>query len=361
MSSTIRTPCPSRSRPQNCTASQMDGSPNASPAWIVKWALARRYSNASRCRVGGTRPPRRRCRSRRRPRSRYATASSAISRERAAVRIAVSSGRDPDRAARGRAATSPCSNPSQHRLDDLAQREPAGPRAARGRTAPRRRRRRRRRGPRAHSRGDPRERVAGLHDGDGVGERLEVALQRAGVGGVDEPARQRLGVGRRQPVVADLAGELDDRRGAQRRRRGGRAAAPSAPGARPAPAASRGCPPGGRAGGPRGGSARSQHSLRQPSAEVRGPRPSALNRRPQMADARTMESHATVDDRAGHDHTEVIRPAAVLPNRAAVKVLTHLRWDDVSNRRGLERVGVGVAALRPAVGRHRRHPRRRAS
>lgn len=45
-----------------------------------------------------------------------------------------------------------------------------------------------------------------------------------------------------------------------------------------------------------------------------------------------MESPATVDDRAGRDHTEVIRPAAVLPNRAAVKVLTHLRWNDVSNR-----------------------------
>lgn len=32
------------------------------------------------------------------------------------------------------------------------------------------------------------------------------------------------------------------------------------------------------------------------------------------------------------EHTEVIRPAAVLPNEAAVKVLAHLRWDDVTNR-----------------------------
>jgi hypothetical protein len=30
------------------------------------------------------------------------------------------------------------------------------------------------------------------------------------------------------------------------------------------------------------------------------------------------------------DHTEVIRPAAVLPTRAAHQVLTHLRWADVS-------------------------------
>lgn len=32
------------------------------------------------------------------------------------------------------------------------------------------------------------------------------------------------------------------------------------------------------------------------------------------------------------DRTEVIRPAAVLPHRAAVEVLAHLRWADVSNR-----------------------------
>ncbi len=54
MSSTIRTPWPRRSAPHHWIASQMLGSPNASPAWIVKWAFSRRrYSNASRCRVGG--------------------------------------------------------------------------------------------------------------------------------------------------------------------------------------------------------------------------------------------------------------------------------------------------------------------
>ena len=54
MSSTIRTPWPSRSAPHHCSASQIDGRPNASPAWMVKCAFSRRrYSNASRCRVGG--------------------------------------------------------------------------------------------------------------------------------------------------------------------------------------------------------------------------------------------------------------------------------------------------------------------
>ena len=32
------------------------------------------------------------------------------------------------------------------------------------------------------------------------------------------------------------------------------------------------------------------------------------------------------------EHTEVIRPAAVLPTRTAITVLEHLRWADVSNR-----------------------------
>ena len=54
MSSMIRTPWPSRSAPHHWIASQIDGSPNASPAWMVKWEFSRwRYSNASRCRVGG--------------------------------------------------------------------------------------------------------------------------------------------------------------------------------------------------------------------------------------------------------------------------------------------------------------------
>ena len=54
ISSTIRTPCPNRSAPQNAMASWMDGRPNASPAWMVNRALlARMYSKASRWRDGG--------------------------------------------------------------------------------------------------------------------------------------------------------------------------------------------------------------------------------------------------------------------------------------------------------------------
>ena len=54
MSSTMRTPWPSRSAPHHCSASQIDGVPKASPAWMVKWKFSRwRYSKASRWRVGG--------------------------------------------------------------------------------------------------------------------------------------------------------------------------------------------------------------------------------------------------------------------------------------------------------------------
>ena len=50
----MRTPWPSRSAPQNWIASQIDGSPNASPAWMVMWKFSRRTaSKASRWRVGG--------------------------------------------------------------------------------------------------------------------------------------------------------------------------------------------------------------------------------------------------------------------------------------------------------------------
>ena len=53
MSSTIRTPWPRRSAPQNWSASQIDGSPKPSPAWIVMWKFSwRTLSNASRWRVG---------------------------------------------------------------------------------------------------------------------------------------------------------------------------------------------------------------------------------------------------------------------------------------------------------------------
>ena len=61
---------------------------------------------------------------------------------------------------------------------------------------------------------DPGQGVGLLHHRDGVVEGLEVALQRARVGRLGEPAAQRLGALRRQ-LVPDLVGELDDRRRTQ--------------------------------------------------------------------------------------------------------------------------------------------------
>ena len=61
-------------------------------------------------------------------------------------------------------------------------------------------------------RGDPDDRVALLHDADGVGERLEVQLEGLAVGAATHPGRELVGIGRRQPVIAELAGEVDDRR-----------------------------------------------------------------------------------------------------------------------------------------------------
>ena len=54
MSSMIRTPWPRRSAPHTCSASAIDGRPNASPAWIVMWKSSRiTRENASRWRAGG--------------------------------------------------------------------------------------------------------------------------------------------------------------------------------------------------------------------------------------------------------------------------------------------------------------------
>ena len=91
MSSTMRTPCPRRSAPHHCSASQIDGSPKPSPAWIVMWKFSRAtYWKASRCRLGGQPASAPAMSNPATPRSRYRTASSAISSERAAVRMAVS-------------------------------------------------------------------------------------------------------------------------------------------------------------------------------------------------------------------------------------------------------------------------------
>ena len=145
MSSTIRTPCPSRSAPHHWMASQIDGSPNASPAWMVKWKFCRwRYSNASRWRVGGKPASAPAMSKPTTPSSRHATASSAISRERAVPHRGQQLPDDDPAAAR---------RPCPRRTPPAPPRRPGratGPprRAARGRSGPRRTRRRPRPGPR---------------------------------------------------------------------------------------------------------------------------------------------------------------------------------------------------------------------
>ena len=87
----MRTPWPRRSAPHHCSASQMDGSPNPSPAWMVMWKFSRAtYWKASRCRLGGLPASAPAMSNPTTPASRCRTASSAISSDRAAVRIAVS-------------------------------------------------------------------------------------------------------------------------------------------------------------------------------------------------------------------------------------------------------------------------------
>ena len=90
MSSTIRTPWPNRAAPHHWSASQMEGRPKDSPAWIVEWKFSRwtRWK-ASRWRVGGKPFSGPAMSNPTQPRSRQRTASSAISTERAYWRIAV--------------------------------------------------------------------------------------------------------------------------------------------------------------------------------------------------------------------------------------------------------------------------------
>ena len=222
----IRTPWPSRSAPHHWIACQIDGSPKASPAWIVKWAFSRwRYSKASRCRVGG------------KPASAPAmskptTPVVAVARSRArrspstgpgaAWRSAAGARRSACRpAARPSPSSKPVAAPPRRPRRGSARRR----RAARGRSAPRRRRRRRRRGPRRTRARPGRSAVGGLHHRDGVVEGLQVALQRAGVGATR-------GTSGRAPRRRRPAARGRPRRRARRssagaaRRRGGRAAGP---------------------------------------------------------------------------------------------------------------------------------------
>ena len=60
-------------------------------------------------------------------------------------------------------------------------------------------------------RGDADDGVAFLHDADGVGEGLEVELERLAVGAATDMRREFVGVGRRQTGVAVFRGQVDDR------------------------------------------------------------------------------------------------------------------------------------------------------
>ena len=89
MSSMIRTPWPRRSAPQTCRASAIEGSPKASPAWIVMWKLSRiTREKASRWREGGWPASGPAMSKPQTPWSRWRRASSAISRLLACWRIA---------------------------------------------------------------------------------------------------------------------------------------------------------------------------------------------------------------------------------------------------------------------------------
>ena len=62
---------------------------------------------------------------------------------------------------------------------------------------------------------DPDDRVTLLHHARRVGEGLEIELQALAVGAPPDPGGQLVGVSGREPVVAVLRGEIDDRGRAQ--------------------------------------------------------------------------------------------------------------------------------------------------
>ena len=128
-----------------------------------------------------------------------------------------------------------------------------------------------------------------LHDGDGVAEGLEVALQRAGGGLVDEPLAELLG-GRGGQLVPDVAGQFEDGGRPQARRPDDHAATPSARLAgRPGPHVTGSVPPpAARAPGPR---------TRTPSAAAHA----SMSARPGCR--RPGRVHHAPTAAAGTDHT----------------------------------------------------------
>ncbi len=207
----MRTPCPSRSAPHHCSASQIEGSPNASPAWMVKCAFCwRRYSNASRCRVGGK------------------PASAPAMSKPTHAEIAV-----PD----GQLGDLPGARGVPHRGEQAADPDPAtglgGPPGAQPEALQHRLHHRFQRQALLDVQlggepdlgvddavggqvlgalgGHPDQRVHALQHGHRVPERLQVALQRTGVRRGQEPAAQLVGHRGRQALVADRVGQLEDR------------------------------------------------------------------------------------------------------------------------------------------------------
>ncbi len=162
-------------------------------------------SNASRCRVGGYPASAPAMSNPHTPRSRQRTARSAISRLRAAVRIAVSSVRTvigrPSLPSRNPSCTaSTTSSSARPPLEMQLGREPhLGVHDAVVRQVLR-----------AFA-GDADQRLGRLHHADRVRERLEVQDQVLAAGAPRHPRAELRGVGGRKIRVPGLVGELDDR------------------------------------------------------------------------------------------------------------------------------------------------------
>ena len=147
-------------------------------------------------------------------RSRYSTASSAISRDRAAWRMAVSRARTRIWWPATAAAADPAANPSRTASITSRNDSPrsvccSGAKRTSAYTTPS--------AARSWAHSDPTRTsdFAGLHDADGVREGLEISDERAGIGGGDEPAAQLFRVAGGQLRIPGRLGELDDRRRAQ--------------------------------------------------------------------------------------------------------------------------------------------------
>ncbi len=191
-------------------ACQIDGRPNASPAWIVKWAFSRRrYSNASRCRIGGKPSSAPAMSKPATPRSRYCDRDLGDLQPALGVPHRREQLTHDDRVPEPGRLLLTLDDALLHGLDGLGERE-SGRQVLLGRPP--------QLGVDDAVGGQVDDRLAGdasqvlgpLHHRDGVDEGLEVALERTRARRLLEPRAERLRVAGRQ-VVADLVGDLDDR------------------------------------------------------------------------------------------------------------------------------------------------------